>query len=108
MAELLVFVETVADRRPLPLRGFSAVVIHAVEVRTPRGARLGRNVLERRQQRVGDEELGAPPLNRCLRLLRAADDAGRFARPAFAVIVPGPPAQESSAEIGDEDRQLAI
>src|SRR6266508_3158491 len=108
MAELLIFVETVADARPLPLRRLPRVVVHPVEVGAPRSARLGGNILQRCQQRVRNEELRAPPLNRCLRALRASDDAGGFPRPAIALIAPGPPTQELSAEIGNEDRQLAI
>src|SRR5207247_7601461 len=94
MAELLVFVETVADPRPLPLRCLPSVVVHPVEVGAPGGARFGRNILQRCQQRVRNEELRAPPLNRCLRLLRASDDAGRLPRPAVALIAPRPPTQE--------------
>src|SRR4051812_46919955 len=108
MAEFFIFVKTLADRRPLPLRLLSAVVIHAVEVGAPGAPWLGRHILEWCEQRVRDEELGAPSLNGGLRLLRAADDAGRLPGLAVVLVVPGPPTQKFAAEIRDEDRQFVI
>ena len=45
MTELLVVVEAVAHRRPLPLRHFSRVVVHPVEIRAPGAPRLRRDIL---------------------------------------------------------------
>src|SRR5215207_2262190 len=104
LAELLVLVKARADRGPFPLRRLPAVMVHAIEVGAPRCARPGRNVLQRLQQRVGDEKLRAPSLDRRPRLSRSADDAGVPAGHTIALVVPWPPAQEASAEVGDDDR----
>src|SRR6187431_2807096 len=64
LSELLEFMKTRPDPCPVPLRGLATVVIHAIEVRAPLRTGLGRNVLQRTQQRVGNEKLRAPALNR--------------------------------------------
>src|SRR3982751_6443034 len=71
-------------------------------------SRLGRHVLQRCQQRVRDEEFCAPSLNRCVGLPRSADDAGGLSSQAVTFVAPWPPPKELSAEIGNEDRELAI
>src|SRR6185503_10464088 len=94
--------------RPLPLRTRAVVMIHAVEVRAPASARFGRDVLERREQRVGNEDLRAPALNGGVGFLGPAQDRCRLARLTIAVVVPRPPAEEPPLEVGNEDRELAI
>src|SRR5438034_744460 len=85
LSELPVLVEALADTRPVPFRALSIVVVDAVEVGAPGRPRPGRDVRQRRQQRIRDEELRAPSLNRCVRFLRSARGARRFARQAIAL-----------------------
>src|SRR5205085_8550261 len=108
IAELLELMEALADARPLPLRALSFVVIHAVEVRAPACARRRRHVLQRLEERVRNEELRAPALDRGVRGLRAADRRRGLADQAIAFVVPRPPAEKLTAEIRNDDRQLVI
>src|ERR1700736_1260432 len=56
VAECLVLMERLADRRPFPLRLLAIVVVHPVEVGAPARACLRRNVLQRCQQGVRNEK----------------------------------------------------
>src|SRR4051794_30260857 len=56
LAELLVLMKGLAHASPLPLRALPLVVIHAVEVRAPPRTGRWRHVLQRLEQRVGDEK----------------------------------------------------
>src|SRR5437773_11705671 len=103
VAELLVLVEALSNARPIPAGCPPVVVVHAIEVRAPAHSRPGGNVLQRRQERVRDEELRAPPFDRCVRLFRSADGARRFSNEPVTLVAPRPPAQELPAEIRNEN-----
>src|SRR5262249_11346845 len=99
-------VEARADPGPVPARGLAAIVVDAVEVGPPAGPSLRRDVAQRGEQLVGDEDLRLPALDRGAGLQGPADRRGRLAGLALTLVVPGPPAQELAPQVGDQDRQL--